>query len=79
MTRDRYGQDADEYPDALRWCPHRCHDGWLSPADADVMVPCPLHRPPAREAGVRDYADEPPTPRAQLAITRADHPEEIHR
>ena len=58
---DRYS-DADPIP-------HTCRDGWLTPEDADVQIPCPEHRKPAQGAGV-NYGPTNLSERARAAIER---------
>ncbi|MFI6368677.1 hypothetical protein ACIBG0_38845 [Nocardia sp. NPDC050630] len=50
-------------------CPYRCRNGWLTPADADVMRACPIHRPPPERSGIipTHYSDK-----AARAIDRAE-------
>lgn len=60
---DRYGDDSGS---AARCC----RNGWLTPEDADVQRPCPVHRPPRTDTGV----DTPTnlSDRARAAIEKAE-------
>lgn len=49
MSPSRYGEPDEEIPDEHPpdevEHPKGCRKGWLSPPDADVMVPCLVCRP----------------------------------
>jgi hypothetical protein len=71
MTLDRTGEPID--PDV---CPHGCRKGgWLTPEDADLQIPCPLHRPRRTPTEVDDYDPSRLSERARAAIEKADRDE----
>ncbi|PSR63972.1 MULTISPECIES: hypothetical protein [Nocardia] len=59
---DRYGDEPAE---------RCCRNGWLTPEDADVQQPCPIHRPPRTHTGT-DYEPTRLSDRARAAIEKAD-------
>ncbi len=63
---DRYS-DPDPSPVDESRCPHSCRWGWLTPADADVMRACPIHRPQRQSTG-SDYDPTRISDRARAAI-----------
>lgn len=74
---DRYSDPEPATPVAQADCPYRCRPGgWLTPADADVMRPCPIHRPRRQPTGTT-YDPTHISDRARAAIERADR--EDHR
>ncbi len=65
MTLDRYGEPKTED------CPYHCRKGgWLTPEDADLQRPCPIHRP-RREPTGTDYNPANISERAAAVIERA--------
>lgn len=65
MSPNRYGETDPG---------HSCRNGWLSPHDADVAIPCPTCRPP-RRTDVNDFAERTPSARAHAAITEFESKE----
>ncbi|WP_280454131.1 hypothetical protein [Nocardia brasiliensis] len=71
MTLDRTGEPIPPQ----ETCPYRCRrGGWLTPEDADVQRPCPIHRP-RREPTGTDYNPANISERARAAIEKAERDE----
>ena len=69
MSPDRYG-DTPEPP-----CPHDCRKGWLTGPNSDHPRPCPVHKPhlAGGTTSTTNYAERPPSARAQQAIDKENH------
>jgi hypothetical protein len=62
VTLDRTGEERTD---------HNCRNGWLTGPYADTPVPCPECKPHlACAPDINDYAERPPSARAQQAIER---------
>ena len=68
MSPDRYGEPDDR-------CPHDCRRGWLTGPNSDAPVPCPHCKDhlAGGTTSTTDYAERPPSARAQQAIDKENH------